>query len=103
MWANNVYVLSTTIGLLVVFLLWPKKPQPAELAVAAEQTAEVPSPVELGELEAEEPVRVSAAVRELVIAVQRAAERDEAERVASEVAEAEAWLADELERLGVLV
>lgn len=96
-WANNVYVLSTTIGLLVILLLWPKKPDP-ELVVEAEP------PAELGELETREPERMSEAVRELVVAVQLAAERDAAERVASDVAaEAEAWLADELARLGVSV
>lgn len=74
------------------------------MAVGAEQAAAGPSPEELGELEADQPVRASVAVRELVVAVQLAAERDAAERMAFDVAaEAEAWLADELERLGVLV
>ena len=57
-----------------------------------------------GNWSADQPVRASVAVRELVVAVQLAAERDAAERVAAAVAaEAETWLADELERLGVLV
>ncbi len=100
-WSNNIYVLSVTLGLLVVFLLWPKKRQPEAVAVGAEQTAAGPSPEEL---EADQPVRASVAVRELVVAVQLAAERDAAERMAFDVAaEAEAWLADELARLGVLV
>jgi len=100
-WSNNMYVLSVTLGLLVVFLLWPKMRQPEAVAVGAEQTAAGPSPEEL---EADQPVRTSVAVRELVVAVQLAAERDAAESMAFDVAaEAEAWLADELARLGVLV
>ena len=102
-WANNVYVISTAIGLLVILLLWPKKPQPEEVAVVAGSMAAAPSRAEL-EGQAAESVRVSAAVRELIAAVQLAADRRAVEQLASDVAaEAEAWLAEELARLGVSV
>ncbi len=100
---SNVYVISVAFGLLVIVLLWPKRLQPADAVVDEESPVPPLAEVEPAEL-AVQPSRISAAVAELIAAEQASYARIVAELDADDVAaEAEAWLAEELARLGVSI
>lgn len=98
---SNVYVISVAFGLLAIVLLWPKRPQPADVAVDDDSSMPPVAEVEPEQMLVQ-PTRISAAVAELISAEQASYDRLVAELDADDVAaEAEAWLADELHRLGV--
>ncbi len=96
---SNVYVISVAFGLLAIVLLWPKPQHPADADVDA---AAVDAVAVDALVEPVRPTRITAAVAELIAAEQASYARLVAELDADDVAaEAEAWLAEELHRLGV--
>ena len=101
---SNVYVISVAFGLLAIVLLWPKPQHPADADVdaAAVDAAAVDAVAVDALVEPVRPTRITAAVAELIAAEQASYARLVAELDADDVAaEAEAWLAEELHRLGV--
>ena len=92
--ANNTFVISGALGLLVIVVMWPrKKPPPPTLVAAYNEPVDEPMP---------ESLRVSPAVETIVAAL--IAENDELDDIDDDVAaQADEWLAAELERLGVNV
>lgn len=100
---SNVYVISVVFGLLAIVLLWPKRQHPAEAVDDEVVDASVRPLADFDAVvERVQPTRISAAVAELIAAEQAAYDRLVAELDADDVAaEAEAWLAEELHRLGV--
>ena len=96
-------MISVAFGLLAIVLLWPKPQHPAEAVDDEVVDASVRPLVDVDAVvELVQPTRISAAVAELIAAEQASYARLVAELDADDVAaEAEAWLAEELHRLGV--